>query len=53
MMSQSDKFNLCVIEEIDAQFIELPYVNGDLSMFIVLPNEVAGLQKVRRFIIKK
>ncbi|XP_069814211.1 serpin B4-like [Dendropsophus ebraccatus] len=46
MMSQREKFNFGIIEEIDAQIIELPYGTGDLCMFIVLPNEIDGLQKV-------
>ncbi|KAG9465156.1 hypothetical protein GDO78_018800, partial [Eleutherodactylus coqui] len=46
MMSQTEKFNVGAIEEIDALIIELPYEANDLSMFIILPNETNGLQKV-------
>ncbi|XP_072008777.1 serpin B4-like isoform X2 [Engystomops pustulosus] len=46
MMSQTEKFNFGEIDEIDAQIIELPYATGELSMFIILPNDIAGLQKI-------
>ncbi|XP_056376982.1 serpin B4-like [Hyla sarda] len=46
MSKKREKFNIGIIEEIDAEIIELPYGTGDLCMFIVLPNEVAGLQKI-------
>ncbi|XP_069586871.1 serpin B3-like [Ranitomeya imitator] len=46
MMSQTERFNLGAIEEIDAQVIEIPYGSGEQSMFILLPNEVGGLQMI-------
>ncbi|XP_073406261.1 serpin B4-like isoform X3 [Dendrobates tinctorius] len=46
MMSQIERFNLGAIEEIDAQVIEIPYGSGEQSMFILLPNEVGGLQMI-------
>lgn len=46
MMSQTERFNYGFVEEMDAQFIELPYENDDFSMFIFLPNKISGLQKV-------
>ncbi|XP_066435349.1 serpin B13-like isoform X2 [Eleutherodactylus coqui] len=46
MMSQTGKFNVGAIDEIDALIIELPYEANDLSMFMILPNETDGLQKV-------
>ncbi|XP_077348209.1 serpin B4-like [Lithobates pipiens] len=46
MMIQTEKFNYGFVEEMDAQFIELPYEKEDFSMFIILPNEIFGLQKV-------
>ncbi|KAG9462557.1 hypothetical protein GDO78_013871, partial [Eleutherodactylus coqui] len=45
MMSQTGKFNVGAIDEIDALIIELPYEANDLSMFMILPNETDGLQK--------
>ncbi len=51
-MNQESKFRLAFIPEIDSQVLELPYVGKDLSMLIILPNEIqdetTGLQKVRQ-----
>lgn len=52
MMSQTERFNYGFVEEMDAQFIELPYENDDFSMFIFLPNKISGLQKVRLYCIQ-
>ncbi|KAM4026594.1 serpin B4-like [Anomaloglossus baeobatrachus] len=46
MMSQTGRFNLGTIEEIGAQIIELPYATGDLSMIILLTEEIDGLEKI-------
>ncbi|NXA41732.1 PAI2 inhibitor, partial [Eudromia elegans] len=46
MMFLSGKFNWCYIESIQANILELPYDHNDLSMFILLPSDVAGLQKL-------
>lgn len=43
-----DKFNLNYIESVQADVLELPYVNNDLSMFILLPTDISGLQKVKK-----
>lgn len=48
MMSQTDTFNHAIVEEVDAQIIELPYGNGNFSMFILLPNNISGLEKVTK-----
>ncbi|KFO61737.1 Serpin B10 [Corvus brachyrhynchos] len=48
MMYLRDKFNLNYIESVQADVLELPYVNNDLSMFILLPSDIAGLQKLER-----
>ncbi|XP_027764581.1 heterochromatin-associated protein MENT-like isoform X1 [Empidonax traillii] len=45
MMYLRDKFNLSYVESVQADVLELPYVNNDLSMFILLPSDVTGLQK--------
>ncbi len=51
-MRQKSKFPLALIPELDSQVLELPYVGKDLSMLIILPNEIqdktTGLQKVRQ-----
>ncbi len=52
MMNQKAQFPLALIPELDSQVLELPYVGKDLSMLIILPNEIqdetTGLQKVRQ-----
>ncbi|XP_066481448.1 serpin B10-like [Tiliqua scincoides] len=40
MMFQNDKFNWTYIEEVQTEILELPYVNHDLSMFILLPDDI-------------
>uniref|UniRef100_A0A8B9PXT5 Serpin domain-containing protein n=1 Tax=Apteryx owenii TaxID=8824 RepID=A0A8B9PXT5_APTOW len=46
MMFLSDKFNWCYVESVQANILELPYVHNDLSMFILLPSDITGLQKL-------
>ncbi|KFM07486.1 Serpin B10 [Aptenodytes forsteri] len=48
MMYLSDKFNWTYVESVQTDILELPYVNNDLSMFILLPSDVTGLQKLER-----
>ncbi|XP_058603049.1 leukocyte elastase inhibitor-like isoform X2 [Onychostoma macrolepis] len=52
MMRQKSKFPLAFIPEIDSQVLELPYVGKNLSMLIILPNEIqdetTGLQKLEK-----
>uniref|UniRef100_A0A8C4KKN7 Serpin B10-like n=1 Tax=Dromaius novaehollandiae TaxID=8790 RepID=A0A8C4KKN7_DRONO len=48
MMFLSDKFNWCYTESVQANILELPYVHNDLSMFILLPSDITGLQKLER-----
>ncbi|XP_039544839.1 leukocyte elastase inhibitor-like isoform X1 [Pimephales promelas] len=52
MMHQKAKFPLGFIEEINSQVLELPYVGKNLSMLIILPNEMeddtTGLQKLEK-----
>ncbi|KFV97898.1 Serpin B10 [Eurypyga helias] len=48
MMYLSDKFNWTYIESVQTDVLELPYVSNDLSMFILLPSDIAGLQKLER-----
>ena len=46
MMYQKTEFPLRFIREANCQILELPYVGKDLSMLIMLPNEITGLTKV-------
>ncbi|XP_058603582.1 leukocyte elastase inhibitor-like isoform X2 [Onychostoma macrolepis] len=52
MMRQKSKFPLTFIPEMDSQVLELPYVGKNLSMLIILPNEIhdetTGLQKLEK-----
>ncbi|NXJ86263.1 SPB10 protein, partial [Trogon melanurus] len=48
MMYLSDKFNWNYIEAAQTDVLELPYVNNDLSIFILLPSDITGLQKLER-----
>ncbi|XP_016391894.1 leukocyte elastase inhibitor-like [Sinocyclocheilus rhinocerous] len=52
MMHQESKFPLAFILEMDSQVLELPYVGKNLSMLIILPNEIqdetTGLQKLEK-----
>uniref|UniRef100_A0A8C2E3M5 Serpin B6 n=1 Tax=Cyprinus carpio TaxID=7962 RepID=A0A8C2E3M5_CYPCA len=52
MMRQKSKFPLALIPEMNSQVLELPYVGKNLSMLIILPNEIqdetTGLQKLEK-----
>ncbi|XP_026083774.1 leukocyte elastase inhibitor-like [Carassius auratus] len=52
MMNQESKFPLAFIPELNSQVLELPYVGKNLSMLIILPNEIkdqtTGLQKLEK-----
>ncbi len=52
MMNKKAEFPLTFIPEMDSHVLELPYVGKNLSMLIILPNEIqdetTGLQKVRQ-----
>ncbi|XP_072183702.1 serpin B10-like [Excalfactoria chinensis] len=46
MMHLSDKFNWTYVESVQTDVLELPYVNNELSMLILLPRDITGLQKL-------
>uniref|UniRef100_A0A8C1FQC7 Serpin B6 n=1 Tax=Cyprinus carpio carpio TaxID=630221 RepID=A0A8C1FQC7_CYPCA len=52
MMYQKSEFPLAFIPEMDSQVLELPYVGKNVSMLIILPNEIqdktTGLQKLEK-----
>ncbi|XP_048009091.1 leukocyte elastase inhibitor-like [Megalobrama amblycephala] len=52
MMYQKAQFPLAFIPEMNSQVLELPYVGKNLSMLIILPNEMedntTGLQKLEK-----
>ncbi|XP_058389906.1 serpin B4-like [Diceros bicornis minor] len=46
VMKQSKSFNFTFLEDVQAKILELLYKHADLSMILLLPNEVNGLQKL-------
>ncbi|GCB80533.1 hypothetical protein scyTo_0017212 [Scyliorhinus torazame] len=48
MMCQKGMFNTAYIAEIATNILELPYVQNELSMIILLPDEISGLEKLQR-----
>uniref|UniRef100_A0A1L8EG14 Putative serpin n=1 Tax=Haematobia irritans TaxID=7368 RepID=A0A1L8EG14_HAEIR len=46
MMYQDDKFRYADLPEYKAKALEMPYEKSDLSMLVILPNEVEGLAKL-------
>ncbi|XP_065155062.1 leukocyte elastase inhibitor-like isoform X4 [Paramisgurnus dabryanus] len=52
MMKQKSEFPLKFIPEVNSQILELPYVGKNLSMLIILPDEIeddtTGLQKLEK-----
>lgn len=51
MMYKKAKFNMTYISEHQMKVLELPYVDNELSMIVMLPDEIqdcsTGLEKVR------
>ncbi|XP_028909934.1 serpin B11 isoform X2 [Ornithorhynchus anatinus] len=48
MMHQSGRFKMASVEEPQLQVIELPYVQKNLSMIVLLPNSPDDLEKIER-----
>ena len=50
-MHQKAKFGLAFIPEVNCQILEMSYIGKELSMLIILPNEIeddsTGLERVR------
>ncbi|XP_004684011.1 PREDICTED: serpin B13 isoform X2 [Condylura cristata] len=46
MMTQHDSFSFTFLEDLQAKILGIPYKNNDLSMFVLLPNDVDGLEKI-------
>ena len=47
MMTQRQLFGFMVLEDLQAKILGIPYKNNDLSMFVLLPNDIDGLEKVK------
>ncbi|XP_064235122.1 serpin B13-like isoform X5 [Aotus nancymaae] len=46
MMTQSHSFSFAFLEDLQAKILGIPYKNNDLSMFVLLPNDIDGLEKI-------
>ncbi|KAI4532923.1 hypothetical protein MG293_017331 [Ovis ammon polii] len=46
MMTQRQSFSFKTLEDVPAKILGLPYRNHDLSMFLLLPNDIDGLEKI-------
>ena len=47
MMKQTNSFKFVSLEDVQAKILEIPYKGEELSMMVLLPNEVDGLQEVK------
>uniref|UniRef100_A0A8C5LG04 Serpin B13 n=1 Tax=Jaculus jaculus TaxID=51337 RepID=A0A8C5LG04_JACJA len=45
MMAQCHSFDFKLLEDLQAKIVGIPYSNNDLSMFVLLPNDIDGLDK--------
>uniref|UniRef100_UPI00398E4A9E leukocyte elastase inhibitor-like n=1 Tax=Pristiophorus japonicus TaxID=55135 RepID=UPI00398E4A9E len=48
MMYQKGTFNTTYIEDLATNILELPYIQNELSMLILLPNEISGLEELEK-----
>ncbi|KAL2726795.1 leukocyte elastase inhibitor-like isoform X2 [Vespula squamosa] len=48
MMYKQSKYVYGEIPNLNTRFIEIPYVNQDIAMVILLPNEIEGLQLLEK-----
>ncbi|XP_057554435.1 serpin B3-like isoform X3 [Hippopotamus amphibius kiboko] len=46
MMKQTNLFNFTSLEDMQVKILEIPYKGKELSMVVLLPDEVDGLQKL-------
>ncbi|XP_052056949.1 serpin B13 isoform X1 [Apodemus sylvaticus] len=46
MMAQCSSFSFTLLEDLQAKIVGIPYKNNDLSMFVLLPNDIDGLEKI-------
>ncbi|VTJ72980.1 Hypothetical predicted protein, partial [Marmota monax] len=45
MMEQHHSFSFVFLEDLEAKIVGIPYKNNDLSMFVLLLNDLEGLEK--------
>ncbi|XP_049638044.1 serpin B13 isoform X2 [Suncus etruscus] len=46
MMTQCQSFSFTSLENLPAKILGIPYKNNDLSMFVLLPDDIDGLEKI-------
>ncbi|XP_072808304.1 serpin B3 isoform X1 [Vicugna pacos] len=46
MMKETKDFNFASLKDMQVKILEIPYKGGELSMMLLLPNAVDGLQKL-------
>ncbi|XP_054439354.1 serpin B3 [Pteronotus mesoamericanus] len=46
MMKQRGVFNFTLLDDVPAKILEIPYKDKDLSMVLLLPSEIDGLQQL-------
>ncbi|XP_055962960.1 serpin B13 isoform X3 [Sorex fumeus] len=46
MMTQCQPFSFTSLEDLPAKILGIPYKNNDLSMFVLLPDDIDGLEKI-------
>ncbi|XP_076991408.1 serpin B13-like isoform X2 [Tamandua tetradactyla] len=46
MMKQYHSFHFTSLEDLQAKILGIPYKGNDLSMFVLLPNDIDGLEKI-------
>lgn len=46
MMSQNNTFKVGRVAEDKIRALELPFISGELSLFVLLPDEISGLAQV-------
>ena len=47
MMHRKGKFNHNNVPQLDSQLLEIPYSGNDISLYILLPNEIQGIKKLK------
>ncbi|XP_048219478.1 serpin B13-like [Perognathus longimembris pacificus] len=46
MMAQRQALSFTSLEDLQAKIVGIPYKNNDLSLFVLLPNDIDGLEKI-------
>ncbi|KAM5218665.1 serpin B13 isoform 2-T2 [Hipposideros larvatus] len=46
MMTQQHSFSFTFLKDLQAKILGIPYKNNDLSMFVLLPDDIEGLEQI-------